>query len=230
MATLTAPHMTTTTRLILAVALLLAAGVLFAQAETAEPGTCPHALAADGTCPYGHHGGQGGPMAMFERMGDELALTETQKQDLASLMQIYAPRMKELAQRGEDSRKAIMGMAPDDPYYNVEADKLSQQAGASAAEMVTLLTELQTNAYALLTAEQQAKYMALRTEQMQRMEQRKAEMQARREAGEPGYGPGYWRGHGAGKHECQACKWLEEDDNAKEAAEMEALEDQEVGF
>jgi len=237
MITVTSGRISLTSRWLLASALLLMAGAPFAQAETTEPNSCPHA-AADGTCPHathgkgmhGHPGGHGGPMAMFENMGDELALTDAQKQEMAALLQIYGPRMKELAERGADSRRAFMGMAPDDPGYNIEADKLGQQAGASATELVALLTELQTNAYALLTPEQQAKYMALRTEQMQRMEQRKAEMQARREAGEPAYGPGYWRGHGAGKHQCKACKWLEDDDNAKESAEMEALEDQEIGF
>jgi len=234
MATLNFRGILFSANLILAALLLLATGTLRAQEAPTEPQTCPHA-AADGACPHhgphgkgmhGHHGGHDGPMGMLGGMGDELALTETQKQDLAALMQIYGPRMKELASSGADSRRAIMGMAPDDPSYNIEAEKLSQQAGAAAAEMVTLLTELQTNAYALLTPEQQAKYLALRAEQMQRMEQRKAEMQARRAAGEPGY----WRGHGPGKHECMACKWLEKDDQAQESAEMEALENQEIGL
>ena len=199
MATLNLRGISFSASLMLAAILLLLTGAPGAQETTTEPQICPHA-AADGTCPHhgahgigmhGHHGGQDGPMGMFGRMGDELALTETQKQDFAALMQIYGPRMKELAGSGADSRRAIMGMAPDDPAYYIEAQKLSQQASAAAAEMVTLLTELQANAYALLTPEQQAKYLSLRAEQMQRMEQRKAEMQARREAGEPGYGPGY---------------------------------------
>jgi Spy/CpxP family protein refolding chaperone len=161
----------------------------------------------------GMHGkpGGSGPMAMFARMGEDLALTEPQKQELAALMEMYRPRIKELAQRGQESRQALMAMAPDDPAYNTEAAKLSEQAGASAAELVTLLTELQANAYALLTPEQQATFLAKRVEMRERMEKRKAEMEARREAGEPGYGRGF--GHGMGRPS------LEEDEKTQESPE-----------
>jgi hypothetical protein len=130
-------------------------------------------------------------MALFERMGDELALSETQKQQLVTLIEMYRPRMQELVKRGEDSRKAIMTMAPDDPAYNTRAAELSQAAGASAAEMVTLLTELQSNAYALLNDEQQAKYMQLRSERQARIEAKKAAIKAQRESGE--WQPGMYR-------------------------------------
>ena len=178
---------------------ILMAGPLFAESETTgneacpadATGTCSH----DQTCPYakgegdhegkhkGHHNkgmhgqhGEAGPMAMFNRMGEELALTEPQKQELAALMEMYRPRIKELAQRGQESTQQLMAMAPNDPAYNLEAARLSQQAGTSAAEMVTLLTELQANAYALLKPEQQAMYMDKRAEMRERMETRKAEM------------------------------------------------------
>jgi Spy/CpxP family protein refolding chaperone len=217
-----------TIKSLLAATLLLAAGSLFAQTEPAEPAqpsagkTCPHA--DTGSCPHGIHGkgahgkpmhggpAGAGPLAMFERMGDELGLSEPQKQELAALMQMYRPRIMELGKRGQENSRALLEMAPGDPAYNRMAYELSQQAGASAAELVTLLSELQANAYALLTNEQQSKFMALRAEQRERMEQRKAEMEARREAGEPVFGPGH--GHAAGGHQCKACAWLEADDKA----------------
>jgi Spy/CpxP family protein refolding chaperone len=227
-------------------ALMLSAGPLFAQAETTTNETCPAAGACPhgeaGQCAMGQgqacqdkgkacmgagkhgkgmHGksGEPGPMAMFARMGEELGLTEPQKQELAALMEMYRPRIKELAQRGQESPRALMGMAPDDPAYNKLATELSEQAGASAAELVTLLTELQANAYALLTTEQQATFMAKRAEMRERMEKRQAEMEARREAGEPGYGPGFGMRHGMGHHPCKGCSGSEEDDEAQESAE-----------
>jgi hypothetical protein len=211
---------------ILTATIMLMVGPLFAAADATGSETCP--AAAAGTCPHamgmghsgmGMHGTSGGsaPMAMFERMGEELALTEAQKLELAALMEMYRPRIKELAQRGQESIQALMTMAPDDSAYNMEAANLSQQAGASAAEMVTLLTELQTNAYALLKSEQQATFMAKRAQQRERMQARKAEMEARRAAGEPAYGPGF--GHGMGHHKCKACAWLEEDDKTQETPE-----------
>lgn len=192
----------------LAVSLLLTSGALYAQTATTETSadtTCPYALNADGACP---HQGAVGPMAMLEGMVDELGLTAPQKQEMATLMQMYQPRISEVLKRGEDSRRALLELAPDDPAYNVLANEVGLQAGASASEMVALMTELQANAYALLTSEQQAKFMAMRAEQRQRMEQLKVDMQARREAGEPIH-----------KHECKACTWLAEDDKAQESAE-----------
>ncbi len=216
--------------------LLLLAGPLFAEDGATGNKACP--ADATGACPHDHacphamghdkghpgmgmHGksGEPGPMAMFKRMGEELALTEPQKQELAALMEMYRPRIKELAQRGQEGRQVLMVMAPDDPAYNMEAAKLSQQAGASAAELVTLLTELQTNAYALLTTEQQATFMAKRTEMRERMEKRKAEMESRREAGKPGYGPGFGMGHAMGHHSCKGCSESEKDAETQESAE-----------
>jgi len=243
MLTSTAPAALSSTRWVLFAALLLVSGVLVAQTtatattETADGQSCPTAEAGDCSCPHNKHGmGHGksmhgypggpdgaGPMAMFDRMGEEVGLTEPQKQELAALMQMYRPRIKELGERGQEDRRALMVMAPNDPAYNKQADVLSKQAGASAAEMVTLLTELQANAYALLSVEQQATFLRLRAEQRQRMEQRKIEMQARREAGAPGYGPG--SGHGMGKHQCKACVWLDEDDKAQALEEtLETVE------
>lgn len=216
--------------------LILMAGPLFAEAEPTGNETCP--AGATGTCPHamgmghdkghdkghpgmGMHGRSGGPgpMAMFKRMGEDLALTEPQKQELAALMAMYRPRIKELAQRGQEGRQVLMVMAPDDPAYNTEAAKLSEQAGVSAAELVTLLTELQANAYALLSTEQQATFMKKRAEMRERMEKRKAEMEARREAGEPGYGPGFGMGHGMGHHPGKGCSGSEKDDETQESAE-----------
>jgi hypothetical protein len=51
------------------------------------------------------------------------------------------------------------------------------------------------------------------------MEKRKAEMEARREAGEPGYGPGFGMNHGMGHHPCKGCSGSEQDDATQELAE-----------
>ena len=119
-----------------------------------------------------------------------------------ALIQIYQPRIKELLERTGQSRE-LLSLAPNDPNYSLEAAKMSQLAGATASEMVILLSELQSNAFALLSNEQQARYMELRAEQRERMEQCRAEMEARRESGETG-------------HSCAACEWLKADDAAQQ--------------
>jgi Spy/CpxP family protein refolding chaperone len=208
------------TLLLMATSLTLSTSALAAEptADGAEQ-SCPagehgeHAC----SCKHGdkagphhgnHHGSKGGMdgMQMFERMGEEMALSDDQKQQLAALSEMYRPRFEELMQRGTESRQALLTMAPDDPAYNTTASEMSQLASLTAAEMVTLIAELQANAYALLTTEQQAEYLQLRAQQRAKMEAKKAEMEERRKAG------------GGKRHQCKACEWLEQDD-ANQAAE-----------
>jgi hypothetical protein len=137
-------------------------------------------------------------MAEFEANMAELNLSETQKQEFATLVELYRPRLQELAARGSDSRKEIVTIAPNDPDYNTKAAELSQLAGATAAEAIILLTELQSNAFALLSNDQQEVFLRLRAEQQAKMEQKKAELKAKMEeqraSGEqPAYG---WPGMG----------------------------------
>jgi len=113
--------------------------------------------------------------AMRERM-NQLDLSEQQKQDMAALMQVYGPRFKEIAERGKAARQALLQMAPDADDYDAQVAAVSKEAGNSAAEVVTLLGELQTNAYALLTPEQQAEFQALKV----KLRDKRDEWQAKR--------------------------------------------------
>lgn len=189
---------------LLAIAAMLVQPLALADdGAAAVESQCPHH--AGGHDGMHHFGGEG--FSGVEGMGDSLGLTDNQKQDLASLIQIYQPRIKELLERTGQSRE-LLAMAPDDPNYSLETAKLSQLAGATAAEMVILLSELQSNAYALLSNEQQERYMELRAEQRQRMEQCRAEMEARKQSGETG----------TALHSCKACEWLKADNAAQQEA------------
>ena len=195
--------------LLMAISFALSTSILAAEAtaDGAEQ-SCP-AGEHDCECHHGNHHGSSGDadgMQMFERMREEMGLSDDQMQQLGSLSEMYRPRFKELAQRGTETRQTLLTMAPDDPAYNSTASEMSQLASLTAAEMVTLITELQSNAYALLTTEQQAQYLELRAQQRAKMEAKKAAMEERRKAGD---GQGY---------QCKACAWLEQDD-ANQAAE-----------
>ncbi len=173
---------------VLALAGLLV-NVARAEESTAASPVCPVMPNGEScSCQHGsHHGGQHGGaagMELFERMGTELALSDNQKQQLGALLEMYGPRIKELAKRGATSSQALFDVAPDDPDYNTRAAELSQLASTTAAEMVTLLTELQANAYALLTPEQKAKFLELRAEQRKRMETLRERMKERRARGD----------------------------------------------
>ena len=140
----------------------------------------------------GHHGAGAGPgdgmfmggnkeMGIPPKLAEKLNLSEQQQQDLLALTGLYGPRFKEIAERGKADRQTLAAMAPDDPSYGDYAGRVSQEAGLAAAESVTLMTELQSNVYALLDEAQQVEYMAMRVEMREKM-------QARREAMREGDG------------------------------------------
>jgi Spy/CpxP family protein refolding chaperone len=114
-----------------------------------------------------HQNRQGDNAGMF---GAELKLSGTQKQEFASLMQIYGPRLQEIRKRGQDERKRLLSMAPDDPDYSKLTDQVAKDASKSATEVVVLLAELQSNAYALLTSEQQQKSGEFRQKILERLD------------------------------------------------------------
>ncbi len=97
-----------------------------------------------------------------------LRLNETQKQELASLMGIYGPRLKELRERGAADRRALLLATPDAPDYRALTERVSSETARTAAETVVLLAELQANAYALLDPDQQATYQRLKEQAAER--------------------------------------------------------------
>jgi len=159
--------------------------------------SCPHHNNVDGgTC--SHHGGScmhGKPRseeelaAMRERM-DKLGLSDAQRQEMVSLFGIYQPRFREIVERGREGREALLMATPGSGEYNSLIGKVSVEASASAGEVVVLLSELQANAYALLTDEQQEKYQALKAEARAKAAEKAA---AKREARKASSGTGYLR-------------------------------------
>jgi Spy/CpxP family protein refolding chaperone len=172
----------------------LLAGLLLSGAALAGGHTGPGASMGSGMG-SGMHGGEG--MGIPARMAEKLDLSEQQKQDFLTLMQLYGPRFKEIGARGNAEREALATTAPDDAAYAELSARVSQEAGLAAAEVVTLLAELQSNVYALLNSEQQTKYLALRDEMQQRMQDRG---ESRQNGEKPGHhGKGFGGHHGAGE-------------------------------
>lgn len=137
--------------------------------------------------------------AMRERMS-ELKLSDQQKQDMAALMQLYGPRFKELAERGKADREALMQMAPDAKGYDQQVANVSEEAASAASEAVTLLGELQGNAYALLTPEQQSEYQALKVTAREKREEWQAK-RAEARKGSNGKGCSHKARHGCARTE-----------------------------
>jgi hypothetical protein len=140
--------------------------------------------------------GAGGDMRQMTHMAEKLELSETQKQDFMTLLEMYRPRFEALAKRGKEDRQALLEMAPDAKAYGDLTDQVSAEAGKSAAEVVTLLAELQGLVYALLTTEQQTRFLELRTEQQARMR----DYREKHAAGAKGAHGKHGGKHGGGHH------------------------------
>ena len=85
---------------------------------------------------------------MMPGMGKDFGLTEDQKQEMAALMGIYGPRLKELRERGDAKRKELMALAPDDPAYDDLTEDLQSSADRIAGRALPhpeLLTDVATN-------------------------------------------------------------------------------------
>lgn len=101
---------------------------------------------------------------MLLRMADELNLSIEQQDSLQGLIDEFRPSWESLRERGSASRAKMMGLTPDDPEYGSVTQEVSQQAAALAAEMVTLSSDFQARAYALLTEEQRQRLEELKSE------------------------------------------------------------------
>lgn len=93
----------------------------------------------------------------FTQFADELGLTGQQRTDIQIIIADYMPRYRDLSQLGRDTAKELLDMAPDAPEYVEATQKASATAASSAAELVTLLSEMRAKLYAVLTVEQRTK-------------------------------------------------------------------------
>ena len=98
------------------------------------------------------------------RMADELNLSIEQQDSLQGLIDEFQPSWDSLRERMSASRSKMMGLTPDDQEYASVTQEVSQEAAALAAEMVTLASDFQVRAYALLTEEQRQRLEELKLE------------------------------------------------------------------
>lgn len=153
--------------------------------------SCPHHNNA-GKCAHksGYHGhgksdskghGYGKGMDALHKRMEQLDLSDSQKQELAALLRMYQPRFKDLQKRGAAGRQQLFRTAPGAPEYSALVDEVAAEAARTASEVVVLLGELQSNAYALLTPEQQQKWQTLKLDGLERYKQRRQQWSEKRQ-------------------------------------------------
>jgi hypothetical protein len=174
-------------KLLLAATLLVPAALLAADGA-AEPAHCDD----QGEHHAKHHGDKAAHSDMRAQLEAEfvaLGLTNTQKQDLGTLVQLYAERLQAIATRGDTDRRELLELSPLDPDYDTLTNQVSQEAANAAGDVVNVLSELQRTAFLLLSNAQQDALLVLRAEQQQAVRERIAEMQAERSSSRPGLLP-----------------------------------------
>jgi Spy/CpxP family protein refolding chaperone len=139
-------------------ALLLCGGVLVANAQGPEGGP---------------HKGWGGPGHGMGLALHELNLTDAQKAQVKQIMQANHGNMKTLMTQMEQNRAALLAASANGAYDAGKIQALAAQAGQLHAAMVANHEALQHQIYTqVLTADQQAKAEQLRTEQINRSNER----------------------------------------------------------
>jgi Spy/CpxP family protein refolding chaperone len=166
----------------------LGAAVLVAVGLTA---TVPHMSAAqdqtqtqaDEVGPRGHR--PGGPFGRGGRMGGPMGgglgdvmrdLTDAQREQIRTIREKHAERMRPLIERARTARQALDTAAESGNAGNLQA--LSIEVGNADTELAYVQAQVHSEIFAVLTGEQKQKIAERRKE----MEQRRAEMLKKRQS------------------------------------------------
>ncbi len=123
--------------------------------------------------PGGRMGGpMGGPFAFREVMRD---LTDAQREQVRSIHEKHADRIRPLAERARTAREALDTAVLSGNAGNLQA--LSIEVGNAETELTFAQAQVQTEIVNVLTAEQKQKI----AERRKQMEARRAEMQKQRQ-------------------------------------------------
>jgi protein CpxP len=137
--------------LALAGATILAAGLTFAQTDTAPAPTTP--------ATHAHRGFHGHPM--FARMARRLNLTDAQQQQAKGIFQDMRAQAKPIRTQLQQGRLALVNAA----VAGKSSDELGQLAQAQApqlAQLAVLRAQALGKFYAILTPAQQQQFQTMR--------------------------------------------------------------------
>lgn len=116
--------------------------------------------------PPGEHFGRG-----FERLIDDLGLTEEQMDQVKAIRQESHDKMEKNWNQGKDFRKELMD-AVDNNASDKELRKLIEQQNAAHTEQMLAMLKTHRQILSVLTDEQRAKLKEKRQQMMEKMEER----------------------------------------------------------
>ena len=165
----------------LGVALLAGAGVATLSAREQGPG----GPGRGGMMGRRGPGGLGGPLALPLR---ELALTDTQREQVRTAVDAHKGAFDAIRTRMQTARKALNAAVTTDRFDEAAVRQKSIDVAAVEADAAVLRAKVHSEVWALLTPEQQQKASALKAQRAERraqgrerFEQRRQERQQRRQ-------------------------------------------------
>ncbi len=114
----------------------------------------------------------GPPMAgrFLQHMADVLDLTDAQQAQIKSLWQAELPSITPLVRQLADTHKQMVAVTAGGKFDQAKVQALANQQAQTIAQLIVEKQKLQSQVYALLTADQQAKMDRLQQRHMARME------------------------------------------------------------
>jgi Spy/CpxP family protein refolding chaperone len=138
---------------------------------------------AQGGAPGAWHGrGHGGGAFGYGHVLKQLNLSPEQQQSVQSIVAAATLQMKSVRAQMHSSMQALQTTMPDDPNYAAVVAQASQQSQQFAATMVQHLSDMRTQIYAVLNADQKAKLPQLLSQMAVQRDQRRLQWQQQHSA------------------------------------------------
>lgn len=147
--------------------------------EIGEPGGLP------GMGPSG----MGMHPRMFERIADELALTDAQRKQIRGLFDAARPAMEQRRETMRADAELLRRTEPGDKDYAAVVERVSRSAGELAASGVADAAKLRAQVWAVLTPEQRTKMKDMGDKLRDRMAERRQMREKMREDRRKGSAP-----------------------------------------
>lgn len=115
--------------------------------------------------------GMMGPQ-LLHRLGDELGLTQPQRDSIKSLLESARPNMQALREEMRATAEQLRATQPDAGNYSAVVAQASKKAGELASRLVTDGSQLRAQIWQVLTPEQRTKLQSIGDDFRQRRQER----------------------------------------------------------
>ena len=105
----------------------------------------------------GRFGGPGGPMGMLPRLGREITLTDTQRDQIKAIADSHKDDWKALADRARTTHIALNDAVTAEPINEALIRQKSAEVAAVDADMAVARAHAFAEVFQILTAEQKEK-------------------------------------------------------------------------